>query len=164
MSIWDDPELRVGGDFFKFNDVGDSIAGTISVIRAQRWDDGKVDPQVILTTDDGEEKTVTAGQIRLKTALAEQRPEAGDHITMTLTDIEKRAGGKTLKHFDVVVGRGGKPAASPAPAAAPAAAPTAQPAPVPAAAPAAPAGGLTPEQQAALSALTPEQKAALGMS
>lgn len=161
MSIWDDPELRVGGDFFKFNDVGDSIAGVISVIRAQRWDDGKVDPQIILTTDDGEERTVTAGQIRLKTALAEQRPEAGDHIAITLTDIEKRAGGKTLKHFEVVVGRGGKPVAAPAPAAAPAAA-TVPAAPAPAAAPAAPA--LTPEQQAALAALSPEQKAALGMA
>src|SRR5690349_14505679 len=98
MSIWDDPELRAGGDFVKFENPGDSIAGVINAVRAHRFDDGKVAPQILLTTDDGEEKTITAGQVRLKIALAEQRPEAGDHLTITLTNVEKRAGGKTLKH------------------------------------------------------------------
>ena len=151
MSIWDDPDLRVGGEFFKFDNVGDSIAGTVNAVRAHRFDDGSVAPQVMLTTDDGEEKTVTAGQVRLKAALAEQRPEAGDHISVTFTENEKRAGGKTLKHFDVKVTRGG----APAPAAAPAAAASA------------PAATEQPVDQAALTAalgnLTPEQKAALGL-
>lgn len=149
MSIWDDPDLRVGGEFFKFDNVGDSISGTVNAVRAHRFDDGSVAPQVMLTTDDGEEKTVTAGQVRLKAALAEQRPEAGDHISVTFTENEKRAGGKTLKHFDVKVTRGGTPSATPA-AAAPAPAATEQ-----------------PVDQAALTAalgnLTPEQKAALGL-
>lgn len=149
MSIWDDPDLRVGGEFFKFDNVGDSISGTVNAVRAHRFDDGSVAPQVMLTTDDGEEKTVTAGQVRLKAALAEQRPEAGDHISVTFTENEKRAGGKTLKHFDVKVTRGGAPSATPA-AAAPAPAATEQ-----------------PVDQAALTAalgnLTPEQKAALGL-
>lgn len=149
MSIWDDPDLRVGGEFFKFDNVGDSISGTVNAVRAHRFDDGSVAPQVMLTTDDGEEKTVTAGQVRLKAALAEQRPEAGDHISVTFTENEKRAGGKTLKHFDVKVTRGGGPTAAPT-AAAPAAVVTEQ-----------------PVDQAALTAalgnLTPEQKAALGL-
>lgn len=148
MSVWDDPEIRSGGDFIKLENVGDTVSGTVSGIRAHRFDDGKVAPQVLLVTDDGEEKTLTAGQVRLKAVLAEQRPESGDHIKVTLTEIEKRAGGKTLKHFDVEVTRGnGVAPASPAPAAAAPAAAPAQPDP---AALAAAIGNLTPEQKAAL--------------
>ena len=158
MSIWDNPELRVGGDFIKFENIGDSVSGTISAVRAHRFDDGSVAPQLMLTTDDGEEKTVTAGQVRLKTALAEQRPEAGDHITIALTNVEKRAGSKSLKHFDVTITRGGQSQLQPAAVAA------AQPpaAPQAAADPAA-AAGVSPEALAALSKLTPEQKAMLGL-
>jgi hypothetical protein len=146
MSIWDDPELQAGGDFVKFEAVGDSIAGTITAIRRQRWEDGSVAPQILLTADDGTERTITAGQIRLKTKLAELRPEAGDHITITLTEVEKRSGGKTLKHFDVQVRPNGvKPAMATTPVAA------------------SPAPGVTPEMAAALAQLTPEQKAALNL-
>lgn len=120
MSVWDDPEIREGGEFVRFDQVGDTVSGTITAIRTHRFDDGKVVPQILLTTDDGEERTMTAGQIRLKTALAEQRPEAGDHLTVTFTQNEKRAGGKTLKHFEVKVRRGGAPAPAPTPVAAPA--------------------------------------------
>lgn len=106
MSVWDDPELRTGGEFVKFENPGDQIAGTISAIRKHRFDDGNVVPQIILTADDGEERTLTAGQVRLKAALAEQRPEVGDHITVVYERQERRAGGKTLKHFAVTVKRG----------------------------------------------------------
>lgn len=152
MSVWDDPDLRVGGDFITFENVGDSVSGTISAVRAHRFEDGKVAPQILLTTDAGEEKTVTAGQVRLKTALAEERPEAGDHITITLTQIEPRGGKKTLKHFDVTVRPGGAPPSAPATAA-----------PASAASPAAPAG-VSPEALAALAQLSPEEKAALGLA
>lgn len=147
-SIWDDPSLRASGEYIKFDNVGDKVAGTVSAIRAHRWDDGSVSPQILLTTDDGEEKSITAGQVRLKAELAVQRPEAGDHITITMTEIEKRSGGKTLKHFTVAVVRGG--AAPAAPASVPA-----QAAPAPTPDPAALA--------AALGNLTPEQKASLGI-
>lgn len=152
-SIWDDPDLRVGGEFVKFDNVGDTVSGTINAVRAHRFDDGSVAPQILLVTDDGEERTVTAGQVRLKAALAEQRPEAGDHITITFTEVEKRAGGKTLKHFDVKVTRGGGQAAAPAPTPAPAQATQEQP-------------QTQPDQAALLAALgnlTPEQKAQLGL-
>lgn len=118
MSIWDDPDLRVSNDYVSFENVGDSVAGTIINIRAHKFEDGKTVPQLLLDVD-GEEKTVTAGQVRLKAALAEKRPEPGDAITITLTEIEKRAGGKTLKHFDVQIGAqalAAKPAAKAAPA------------------------------------------------
>lgn len=149
-SVWDDPDLRVGGEFVKFENVGDTVSGTVNAVRAHRFDDGSVAPQVLLTTDGGEERTVTAGQVRLKAELAAQRPEPGDHITITHTEVEKRSGGKTLKHFSVQVNRGGA-----APAAAPAAATTAaQPA----------AGGVDPAAAAAaLANLSPEQRKALGL-
>jgi len=154
-SVWDDPEIKAGGEFVKLENVGDTVSGTVTAIRAHRFDDGKVAPQVLLVTDEGEERTLTAGQVRLKAELAEQRPEAGDHLKVTLSEIEKRAGGKTLKHFDVVITRG---TGTPAPAVAPVAA--AVPAAV--AAPAAPA--IDPAAaMAALANLTPEQRAALGL-
>jgi len=113
MSIWDDPELAVVNDYVKFEAIGDRVSGNITGVFAHRFDDGKVVPKIMLETDDGE-IALTAGQVRLKAALAEQRPEVGDNLTVTLTEIEKRAGGKTLKHFDVVVVRGkGAPAAAP---------------------------------------------------
>lgn len=151
-SVWDDPELRVGGEFVSFDNIGDSVAGTINAIRTHRFDDGKVVPQILLSTDDGEEKTLTAGQVRLKAELAAQRPEPGDHLSVVLSDIEKRTGGKTLKIFTVQVNRGGKPAAAatPAPAAAAPATAAAQPGAVDPAAAAAALANLTPEQKAAL--------------
>lgn len=109
QSIWDEPGMKVGGDYIKFENVGDAIAGTVVSVGAHRWDDGSVSPQIILATGDRDEngdaveKTVTAGQIRLKAALADARPEVGDYLTIEFTHIEKRAGGKTLKHFDVNV-------------------------------------------------------------
>jgi hypothetical protein len=111
MSIWDEPEFRDGGEYVKFENVGDTITGTIVAIRAMTWEDGTKSPQIILDCD-GTERTVTAGQVRLKAALAEKRPEAGDVISITFTSLEKRSGGKTLKHFDVVVA-GAAPKATP---------------------------------------------------
>lgn len=111
MSIWDDPDMKMADDYVKFDTVGATVTGRIITSRIHRWDDGTASPQLLLDVN-GEEKSLTAGQVRLKAALAEQRPEPGDIITVTLTDIEKRSGGKTLKHFDVqVVRQGAAPAA-----------------------------------------------------
>lgn len=112
-SIWDDPEVKSGGEFVKFETVGEEVSGTITAIKAHRFDDGKVAPQILLVTDDGEDRTMTAGQVKLKNALVEQRPEVGDHIKVKFTSIEKRAAGKTMKHFDVVVTRGTADASEP---------------------------------------------------
>jgi hypothetical protein len=111
MSIWDDPKLKSAGNFVTFVSVGDTVSGKIDRIDRQSFTDSKtgevsVAPQLFLTCDDGEEKTLTAGQQRLKAQLVELRPEVGDHITVTLTQVEKRGGGKTLKHFDVEVKKG----------------------------------------------------------
>lgn len=114
-SIWDSPEFAGSGEFVKFTNVGDNVAGKVENIGRKTWDDGSVSPQLDLLTADGEAKTLTAGQVRLKLALAEQRPEVGDHLSVELVDIIKRPGGKTLKEFKVVVTRGGAKAAGAAP-------------------------------------------------
>lgn len=114
MSVWDDPEMRIASDYVSFNEVGDSVTGVVTGVYAHRFDDGKVVPKIMLDTTDGE-VALTAGQVRLKAALSEKRPEVGDNLTVTMTEIEKRAGGKTLKHFDVKVEKFGTPAPAAAP-------------------------------------------------
>lgn len=133
MSIWDDPELHVSDDYVKFENPGDTITGTITALRIHKFDDKAV-PQVIVRTNDGRDRIITGGQARLKALLAEKRPDVGDTITVTMTNVEKRAGGKTLKHFEVDVNRA---------ASAPAAAATS---PVEDAAAKLAASGLTAEQ------------------
>lgn len=137
-SIWDDADLKSNDDYIKFEAVGDTVTGKILSIRKHVFDDGKAVPQLLLDVA-GEEKTLTAGQVRLKAELAEKRPGVGDVLTVTLSDIEKRSGGKTLKHFTVTIG-GAPAAAAPAPEV------DAQAA------------------AAAIANLTPEQKVALGIS
>ena len=104
LDPWADPDLAVGGDYFSFVNVGDSITGKVLAIQKQVWDDGKISPKLILQLADGSEKTVTAGQVRLKAMLADARPQVGQTVRITMTEIEKRSGGKTLKHFSVEVG------------------------------------------------------------
>jgi hypothetical protein len=109
MSVWDDPEMRIASDYVSFNEVGDTVTGVVTGVYAHRFDDGKVVPKIMLDTAEGE-VALTAGQVRLKAELSEKRPEVGDTLTVTMTEVEKRAGGKTLKHFDVTVVKNGSPA------------------------------------------------------
>lgn len=111
MSVWDDPEMRIASDYAKFEVIGDTVSGAVTGVYAHRFEDGKVVPKIMLDTADGE-VALTAGQVRLKAELSEKRPEVGDTLTVTLTEVEKRAGGKTLKHFDVVVVKSGTPVAA----------------------------------------------------
>jgi hypothetical protein len=107
QDLWD--EFASSGNYVKFENVGDSVAGTITSIRRHTFDDGKVVPQIEITTDEGEEVTLTAGQIKLKQELTELRPVVGDHLYVVYSKVEKRAGGKTLKHFVVDVNGPHKP-------------------------------------------------------
>ncbi len=144
-SVWDDPAMQVTDDFFSWKDkpVGTNITGRVLSIGIHTWDDGKPCPQFVLDVD-GEEVGLTVSQVGLKRLMAEQRPEVGDTVSVTLTSIEPRPGGKTLKHYDLQVTRGGAAPAQPA---------TSTPIPA-AAAPAAEAKPeLTAEQAAAIEAL-----------
>jgi hypothetical protein len=164
VSIWDDPDLQVNDDYVKFEKVGDSITGTILTVRAHRFDNNSVAPQLLLRLDDGEEKTITAGQVRLKAKLAELRPEAGDRITITLTEIEKRAGGKELKHFDVQVAPGSGHASAAAAGNPPTSAPVGDPAPSVHAPTVPDSTSDASSLAAAIAALSEEQKKALGLA
>ncbi len=112
MSIWDDDEIKSDDvDYIKLEAVGDTCEGVISAIARQTFTDDdsgekKVVPKLTLRAQDGTERTLTAGQIRLKKQLIELRPEVGDHLKVTLTQIEPRGGKKKLKHFDVAHKRG----------------------------------------------------------
>lgn len=151
QSIWDDPEMQIDNEFVEFKAVGDSVTGIVQVVRSYRFEDRTVAPQIRLLTDDGTEKTLTAGAIRLKAALVEQRPEPGDRLTVTLTSEEPRGGGKTLRHWNVDVQRGGGQAPAQPQAAAPQAHEQAQ------------ATGNQEDIAAALANLTPEQRKILGL-
>ena len=107
MSIWDDPALATGGDYVKFETPGDEVVGDVINVGLHTWDDGSVCPKLTIRTDDGNDVTLTAGQVRLKAALFEQRPDTGDRIRVKFTEVEKRPGGRTLKHFAVDVAKGG---------------------------------------------------------
>jgi hypothetical protein len=106
MSIWDDPELSSGGEYVKFEAVGDEVTGDVLRVGKHTFPDGKVAAEVVIRTDDGQDRTLTAGQVKLAAALKEQRPDAGDRIRVVFTEVEKRPGGKTMKHFDVKVLKG----------------------------------------------------------
>lgn len=87
-SIWDDEDVQpTGGDFVKFNEVGDTVIGTITAIRKQRFEDSDgvtYAPQLDLDTADGE-RTLTAGAVKLRQLFIEQRPEVGDRIKVVHT-------------------------------------------------------------------------------
>lgn len=101
MSVWDSITVD-NGDYVTFEDVGDSVTGVITGITTKTWPDGKTDPQLTLRTPDGD-KTLTAGQVRLKQWLIENKPAIGDTLWIKLREIEKRTGGKTMKHFDCAI-------------------------------------------------------------
>ena len=114
-----------GGDFpaqFKFQAVGDSIAGTITDVREHDFGDGN-QPILELTTDDGDEFSVIASQRNLQVRLAEVRPASGDRIAIKFTGEGQpsKPGYNPPKLFEVAHKRGDAPEA-PAPEPAPAAA------------------------------------------
>ena len=128
MSVWDDPSLSMNTDYVAFENEGDTIEGCITGIYAHTFTDGKVAPKLMLDTDQGQ-KILTAGQYQLRQKLSDLRPQIGDTITVTFTGMNNLGGGKTMKLFDVIVVKGGKPA------------------------PAAAAPSLTPEQMQAMELL-----------
>lgn len=109
---WDD--YKGGGDFVTFQNIGDSVSGEILSIRVGKDFNGNPCPELLLKTDDGAEKTLTAGQKVLQSALAEERPEVGDRIGIIYSGVGDAKPGKApAKLFDVAVKRqGSSPAAS----------------------------------------------------
>ena len=102
-NFWDDPDVKVSSDWFKFDAVGDTVEGTIAKLGKRQWPDGSFGIEVTFKEEDT--PAVTASQVLLKTALFNLKPQAGDHISMALSSIDKRPGGKTLKQFKVELKR-----------------------------------------------------------
>jgi hypothetical protein len=91
--IWDDPDLQLG-TYVKFEQSGDAVSGGITAIEKTSFTDTKtkkvkVVPQLFITTDDGEEVILTAGQVDLRIKFLENRPQVGDHIYVELLNDPK---------------------------------------------------------------------------
>lgn len=102
------------GNYQKWENPGDSIAGDVIGKGVGQDVNGADVPQLVILRDDGEEITVTAGQAQLRAKLMEANPNVGDRCKIEYTRSEDRGGGKTLKHFEVNVKRGGAKNAPPA--------------------------------------------------
>jgi hypothetical protein len=98
-NFWDDPDVKVSNDWFKFENVGDEVGGTIAKLGKRAWADGSVGIEIQFKEDDV--PSLTASQVLLKAALFHLKPQPGDHITMAMSAVDKRPGGKTLKQFRV---------------------------------------------------------------
>ena len=105
--FWDDESLRPAmGEVMKFDTVGDTVTGTIKSLGKRVFEEGTPRErwviEVVFNEDDA--RTVMAGQVLLKQALWEARPDVGDGLTIELVAVSNTAG-KTLKKFQVAVTR-----------------------------------------------------------
>jgi hypothetical protein len=104
---FDYDKYATSGEYVKFEEVGDQAIGVIKDIREGRTFNGDPCPELVLEDDEGEERTVTAGQVRLKAALAEKRPQKGDKIRITYSGVgEAKPGKAPPKEFTVDVKQG----------------------------------------------------------
>lgn len=111
--IWD--EFQTTGDWVTFDQVGDKVVGTVKVVRRGKDFNGNPCPELVIDVDGEGEKTLTAGQVMLKSALAEHRPQAGDRIAITYSGVGDAKPGKApAKLFNVAVKRPDTAAAQPA--------------------------------------------------
>lgn len=95
------------GDFISFNEVGDTAVGVIKAIREGTDFNQNACPELILEDNDGEERTLTAGQVMLKAALSEKRPQVGDKIRVVYSGVgDARPGRAPAKLFTVEVKEG----------------------------------------------------------
>jgi Uma2 family endonuclease len=102
---WDD--YMQTGDWITFTNIGDGVVGIIKAIRVGKDFNGNPCPELIIEVDSGEEKTLTAGQVLLKQALAELRPGVGDKVRIVYSGIgEARPGKAPAKQFTVEVKTG----------------------------------------------------------
>ena len=121
-----------GGLFVKWEEVGQQVVGTITLMEVVRDHFAAIDdknaamhPRLTIDTEMGDQ-IVTCSQAQLRSKIIEAHQttglEVGDKIAIVYTGIEGLAGGKTMKTFDVVVKT---PEAPTAPAAAKKAKPSA---------------------------------------
>ena len=108
MSInWQEFERPTDGDYnrWKPETEGDQISGIINSIRVATMPDGNKYPSLTIDVA-GDKFEVLVSQTQLLRLVAEKKPNVGDTITIKFTRVEKLAGNKTLKHFEVIVVKG----------------------------------------------------------
>lgn len=104
MSAFEWNNYTQSGDFVSFKEVGDGVIGIIKAIREGTDFNQNPCPELILETDDGEEKTLTAGQVMLKSALAEAAPQVGDRVRIIYSGVgDAKPGRAPAKLFTVDV-------------------------------------------------------------
>ncbi len=96
-------KYKGGGDYASFTEVGDSVVGVIKEVREGKTYNGDPCPELVLEVgDEGDEVTLTAGQVMLKAALAEKAPQVGDKIRVVYSGTgDSRAGRTPPKLFTV---------------------------------------------------------------
>jgi len=104
-ALWAD--IPRGGQYAKWEDVGDRVVGTVTGTAVGSTMDGTACPEITVKTEDGDELTITAAQAMLKAALMDDPPEVGDVIDIKFVGVDTR-GGRTLKKFLVTVVRDGE--------------------------------------------------------
>lgn len=99
---WDDPDLKLGGDYFAFNTLNDEIVGVIAKVTLK--DDTMRSKKVVdltFTLDDGTEKTVTAGQYDLARQVLDLRPAVGARMSIKWARTEPSGKASPKKLFDI---------------------------------------------------------------
>lgn len=98
-------DLPSSDGYARWDEAGNTVKGIVTHVGIGQDLNGNDCPQIIVQTDSGD-VTVTASQAQLRAKLREARPNTGDRIVIVYSGDEKRAGGKTLKQFDVAVKAG----------------------------------------------------------
>lgn len=98
---WDD---FANGEFVKFENVGDSVSGEVRSVTVGEDFNGQPCPKLLIATDGGDDRTVTAGQKVLQSRLSEVRPQPGERIAIVYTGVGDAKPGKApAKLFTVQV-------------------------------------------------------------
>ena len=98
------PFATSGHPFVKWENVGDSVVGTITAIRSHTFDQAK-GPVVLLDVqvkDSDDLVTISADKVDLRRKLAEIAPQVGDLLAVRFTGTEKVPGSPNpMKVFEV---------------------------------------------------------------
>lgn len=95
MSFDWEPFRQGGGEFVKFEDIGDQVVGTIVAIRKHTFNEDKGPVALIdLERDDGEQVTLSVDKVDLARQIPLLAPQVGDKLAVKYTGDEKTPNGR----------------------------------------------------------------------
>ena len=109
-----DPDLQAGGDWVKWDAVGDSVTGVVTGFRkgpARIKADGtsKTNGVYEITKEDESVVNIEIGQVFLKGLFKDEQVAIGDTVRITYSADEKIAGkASSMKKFTLEVRKGGQ--------------------------------------------------------